>query len=68
MTTARGKVRIAMHKAGELQSLIGRAQALTMNDRIPDRMDKVLPILEEAFNLCLEITGLYDPIDTKKAK
>ena len=40
---------------GRMQSVIGNAINRAQNDRAPDRMDKLIPPLEEAFNRCVEI-------------
>lgn len=42
---------------GELQDLIGGAQAAYENDRAADRADRVLSKLRRAFEIILEVRG-----------
>lgn len=46
---------------GRLQDLVGQAKAGYWNDRSPDRADAVVKPLEEAFDLCVEVTS-QDPL------
>lgn len=66
MKTARGNVRKILIKVGEIQSLVGAARGQALNDRDPYMMDKLIPSLEKAFELCLEIRGEYEPVRVKK--
>lgn len=59
---ARGNTRKIILKVGKIQDLIGIANASVLNDRDPNRMDKIIPALECAFELCLSITAMYDPV------
>lgn len=45
---------------GELQDLIGRANALHANDRDPNGFEKAQAALDEAFQLCLDARS-FDP-------
>ena len=42
-----------------LQDLIGKIQGDYMNDRAPDRADKVLPALKEAFEIVVRLREKY---------
>jgi hypothetical protein len=59
---ARGNTKIIIEKVGRIQTLVGQAQATYQNDRSSDRADKIIPQLQEAFELCLEIRNMYDPL------
>ena len=54
MKIARGNTRKIIVMVGDVQTLIGRAKGDVMNDRDPNSMDKILPALEKAFELCLD--------------
>lgn len=43
----------------ELQDLVGRAKGIYMNDRAPDRADLILPVLDRAFDICVELRDKY---------
>ena len=60
---ARGNARKIIVLVGDIQDLIGEAQGAYLNDRAPDRAAKVLNALETAFGKCLEITGMYEPVE-----
>lgn len=59
---ATGKIRQIVKRVGQIQNLVGKARGAYWNDRQADRAEAVITPLEEAFKLCLEITGEYDPI------
>ena len=60
---ARGNARKIIVLVGDIQDLIGEAQGAYLNDRASDRAAKVLNALETAFGKCLEITGMYEPVE-----
>jgi hypothetical protein len=60
---ARGNVKTIIEKIGKVQNLVGRAKALHDDDRSPNAHEKAQNALDEAFELCLEIRNMYDPID-----
>jgi len=43
-----------MENLGKIQDLVGRAYASYLDDRSPDRADKVLAALSEAFELAVK--------------
>lgn len=47
---------------GQIQDRIGKAQVVATDDRDPQRMTKLLTALSGAFDICIEITGMYDPV------
>ena len=59
---ARGNVRRIVHMVGEMQNLIGYAHGNHQNDRDPDGFEKAQKALGEAFDLCVQIRGMYDPL------
>lgn len=61
MTVARGRPRKMLEMVGEVQSLVSIAKAHYENDR-RDRAHTVQSSLEEAFELCVKITSLYEPL------
>jgi hypothetical protein len=63
MTKASGNVRVLIKALGDIQTLVGKAMGVYMNDRSTDRADKLLPLLKQAFDICVEARGAYDPID-----
>jgi hypothetical protein len=60
---ARGNTKVIIQKVGEIQNLLGRAKALHDDDRSPNSHEKAQKALNEAFELCLEIRNMYDPVD-----
>lgn len=60
---ATGKMKRVLLLVGKIQDNVSRAQAAATNDRDPGRMTKLLPALAEAFDTCVEITGMYDPVE-----
>ena len=68
MKIARGNTRKIIVMVGEIQSLVSSSKGHVMNDRDPNSMDKILPALDKAFELCLEITGMYYQIETQANK
>lgn len=63
---ARGNARKIIVLVGDIQDLIGEAQGAYLNDRASDRAAKVLNALETAFGKCLEITGMYEPVEVTR--
>lgn len=59
---ARGNVRKLLIVIGRIQDLSGRATSHHYNDRDPDGFEKGQKCLEEINRLCIEVTGLYAPI------
>lgn len=68
MKIAKGNTRKIVKLVGEIQTLVGIAKGTAMNDRNPNLMDDLLPALDKAFDLCLEITGMYEPIRERANK
>lgn len=68
MKIAKGNTRKIVKLVGEIQSLVGRSKGTVLNDRNPNMMDDLLPMLDKAFDLCLEITGMYEPIRERANK
>lgn len=68
MKKARGEIRRILIVVGKIQSLAGKAQGVYFNDRQANRADALIPILQEMFDLCLDILGDYDPILEKEMK
>ncbi len=62
MKIARGNTRKIVKLVGEIQTLVGSAKGTVLNDRNPNMMDDLLPMLDRAFGLCLDVTGMYEPI------
>jgi hypothetical protein len=60
---ARGRTKIILKKLGKIQDLVGKAQGLHLNDQDLNGFAKAQAMLKEAFELCLEARGLYDPIE-----
>lgn len=58
---AKGNTKIILGKVGEIQSLVGQAKGGYVNDLNPNRARDVIEALDKAFELCIEITGMYDP-------
>lgn len=59
---AKGKVREIIKKVGEVQDKVGMARSLHYNDVSMTSFERAQDLLEEAFELCLEIRGMYDLI------
>lgn len=62
MKIAKGRTRKIVRLVGEIQALIGSAKGNVLNDRNPYAIDDAMQNLEKAFDLCLDITGMYEPI------
>ena len=60
---ATGRARTIIRKVTDIQALVGNAKSAIQNDRDAFRMDKAIPALEQALNLCYEITAMYDRIE-----
>lgn len=60
---ARGEVRRLLVVIDRLQGLISSAENHHENDRDPNGFVKGQTKLREAFRLCIETTGDYDPIE-----
>ena len=63
MKIARGHVRQLIIKIGTVQDLIGVAIACNANDRDPHGFEKAQRLLSQAFEICVEATGDYAPIN-----
>lgn len=46
---------------GRLQDMIGRMKNLYMNDRNKNTADQLLPLFDEAFELCIKVRGRWKP-------
>jgi len=62
MKTARGDVRKLLITLGDIQTLAGRAQGVYLNDRSTERAEKLVPMLQEIFDKCVETRSEYYPI------
>ena len=58
---ARGKPKQLLDALSKVQGKIGLARGLHANDRDPAGFECAQNLLEEAFNICVEARGLYDP-------
>jgi len=43
----------------KIQDLAGKAKNVFQNDRAPDRADRLEPLLDEIFNICLEVRSRW---------
>lgn len=68
MKIAKGNTRKIVKLVGDIQTLIGSARGSVLNDRNPYAIDDTIKNLEKAFELCLEITGMYEPIRERANK
>lgn len=59
---ARGNTKIILEKVGEVQHLIGKAKGMHDNDRDVNAHEIAQKLLAEAFDLCVEIRNMYDPL------
>jgi hypothetical protein len=66
MKKARGNTRIILEKVGEIQQLVGSVKSDMLNDRNPYAIDRAMDDIEKAFQICLEITGMYDQVPQKR--
>ncbi len=48
--------RIALAK---IQALAGEAKGVYQNDRAPDRADRLEPLLDKIFDICLEVRSRW---------
>lgn len=62
MTKATGKIKKLITVISTIRGLIGRARASHENDRDPMGFSKGQNALEEAFNICVELTGSMTPL------
>ncbi len=44
---------------GRIQDLVGSAKHAYLDDRSPNRADRLLPLLDEAFDLCVQVRSAY---------
>lgn len=58
---AKGNTKKILQKVGEIQDLIGLAIANHANDRSTEAYENGQEQLKMAFDICLEITDMYDP-------
>jgi hypothetical protein len=61
-TIARGNIRKILLMVQEIQGLIGKARNNHQNDRDPQGFEKGQEQLQQAFDLCIKITDMYDLI------
>lgn len=59
---ATGNTKIIIKTVNEIQNLIGEARGLHYDDKDPHAFLLAQKKLQEAFDLCVKITGMYDPI------
>lgn len=65
---ARGKVRQLLVLLGRLQCLSGRARSLYLDDRDPNTADKIIPVFDEMFDICITALGEYEQISEKRSQ
>lgn len=58
---ARGNTRIILKKVEKIQMLVGEAKSKHDDDRNSFGHSDAQKLLEEAFELCLEIRNMYEP-------
>jgi uncharacterized protein YydD (DUF2326 family) len=58
----RGNTKVIIKKVGDIQNLIGEAKNMHYDDKSQVAFAQAQQKLQEAFDLCLEIRNLYDPI------
>jgi len=61
MKKAKGETRKLLKVIIDLQGKIGYAKGLHYNDRSQTAFEQAQDILQQAFELCVETTGDYDP-------
>lgn len=59
---ARGKMKIILEKVGQVQNLIGEAKNLHHADTDPKSFTEAQNKMQKAFDICVEIRNMYDPI------
>lgn len=47
---------------GTVQDLVGRAKGITWDDKNPNRIQNLIPVLEQAFNICVDAQGFDPPV------
>lgn len=65
MAKPRGKMRKVILLVGEIQGNVGYARELHFNDVSQTSFEQAQDLLKEAFDLCIEITAMYDPVESK---
>lgn len=63
---ARGRTKKILLKVGQIQGLIGEAKTFHGNDRDNFGFERGQKKLEEALNICYEITAMYEPLNEWK--
>lgn len=43
----------------KIQDLVGKAKGVYQNDRAPDRADRLEPLLNEIFDICIEVRSRW---------
>lgn len=66
MKQARGEVKRLLTVIGEIQGKVGMARQWHFNDRQPGAFEKAQNLLQEAFDLCIQATSDYAPVDMPK--
>jgi len=59
---ARGNTRKLLKMVDEIQGHVSVAKGLAWDDRSTDRMKPLQDELDKAFELCVEITSMYEPV------
>lgn len=60
---ARGKTREILKLVGQIQDLVGQARGNHWNDRDQAAFAMAQNQLKEAFDICLKITSMYEPVN-----
>jgi len=63
MKIAKGEVRRLLKTLQEIQNLAGRAKSGYLDDVNPDRYSKVVPPLDEIFDICVREQGRFRPLN-----
>ena len=63
---AEAEVRKLMEEFSEVKNLISQAGSITLNNCDPVMMDKLLPTLKVAFDLCVKVCDGYYPTDVDR--
>ena len=66
MKQARGETRKLLVIISELQGMIGMARGLHYADTDPHGFENAQKLLDKAFELCVQATSPYFPVDTKE--
>ena len=66
MKIAKGEVKRLLKALDEIQVLAGSAKNGYLNDVVPDRYGKVVPPLDEIFDICVRERGRFESSEEGK--